>query len=99
MWSQNWRVYHKLLMPAVSPNDVDLDVNVQQKNWTSRDMVKRSDDFYSSLGLPAMTNTFWRESVFENSDDATPKAKCHGTAANMFEPDDFRFKFQVNALK
>jgi hypothetical protein len=49
--------------------------------------VKRVEDFYQSMGLPAMTDTFWRESVFENKNGV---ANCHGTAADMFKNDDYR---------
>lgn len=50
--------------------------------------AKRAEDFYQSLGLPAMPDTFWRESVFarENNSDT----RCHGTAADMFQDGDFR---------
>lgn len=89
MWSQSWQVYHKLLMPGM-PIEGDLDLNVQRTQWTSRDMVNRADDFYSSMGLPPMTATFWKKSLFERSNKETHE-KCHGTAANMFEPDDYRY--------
>lgn len=65
----------------------DLDMNIGRTNWTSHDMVKRADDFYSSMGLPLMTEKFWEKSLFERSSN---NEKCHGTAANMFEPDDYR---------
>lgn len=88
MWSQNWEVYHALLLPRITM-DSDLDANLQNTNWTSYDMVRRADDFYSSLGLPSMTRKFWEKSLFERSNDSSNE-KCHGTAANMFEPDDYR---------
>lgn len=67
---------------------IDLDVKMKQLNWSSIDMVKRADDFYRSLSLPAMTSEFWTRSIFEKSDEST---KCHGTAANMFQASDYRF--------
>lgn len=93
MWSQNWQVYHKLLMPTLV-TEFDLDSNVGQTNWSSYDMAKRADDFYTSIGMPAMTKTFWEKSVFEKS-SGNSKEKCHGTAANMFEQDDYRLKLII----
>lgn len=84
MWSQNWEMWHPLLMPYAR---VNLDRNLRNTNWSSLDMVKRADDFYSSLGLPAMPDKFWRLSNFQQNGDF---GKCHGTAANMFRENDYR---------
>lgn len=84
MWSQNWQLYQKLILPV---DDIDLDVRMRNLNWTSVDMVKRADDFYRSLSLPPMTNEFWTRSIFQRNDNSV---KCHGTAANMYQPNDYR---------
>lgn len=57
-------------------------------NWTTIDMVKKADDFYSSMGLPKMVKKFWKNSYFEKNEKLQ---KCHGTAANMYNDKDFRF--------
>lgn len=85
MWSQNWNLYEKLISPF---NEVDLDDNFMKTNWTNIDMVKHADDYYSSMGLPRMSKLFWEKSLFGKSDS---DLKCHGTAANMFSFDDFRY--------
>lgn len=84
MWAQNWQLYRNLILPF---QEFNLDETVKALNWSSIDMVKRSDDFYRSLSLPAMTNQFWKHSIFEKSEKFH---NCHGTAANMFEKDDYR---------
>lgn len=83
MWSQDWSTYHQLL----SQFPVNLDKNIKQTNWTTIDMVKRADDFYSSMGLKRMSEKFWEKSYFEKSKNVS---QCHGTAADMFQKDDFR---------
>lgn len=84
MWAQNWKLYEKLIIPFF---EVNLDENFEKTNWTNIDMVKRADDFYSSMGMPGMTKTFWEKSLFQKNG---ADVKCHGTAANMFLQDDFR---------
>lgn len=49
-------------------------------------MMKRAEDFYTSTGLGRMTKTFWNKSLI----DELLNVSCHGTAADMFSPDDFR---------
>ncbi|XP_050358836.1 angiotensin-converting enzyme-like [Nymphalis io] len=87
LWSQNWEP----LVDMILPNDINLDDRMKNLNWTVKDMVKRAEDFYVSLGLPPMTEKFWQKSVF--SRDNHSLARCHGTAADMFESDDVRLLY------
>lgn len=50
--------------------------------------MKRTEDFYMSLNLPAMTDIFWRKSVL--TQERNNDVQCHGTAADMFRKDDYR---------
>ncbi|XP_055310478.1 angiotensin-converting enzyme-like [Sitodiplosis mosellana] len=84
MWSQNWQLYQNLILPF---NDFQLDETMKNLNWTIIDMVKKADDFYRSLSLPEMPQQFWQKSIFEKSERFR---NCHGTAANMFVPNDYR---------
>ncbi|KAJ8704540.1 hypothetical protein PYW07_011728 [Mythimna separata] len=93
LWSQNWEPLADLLLPKT----IDLDESIRKMNWTVMHMARRAEDFYQSLGLPAMTETFWRESVFarENNSDT----RCHGTAADMFQDGDFRLLYCSDTSK
>lgn len=84
MWSQNWQLYQNLILPF---NEFQLESKLKSLNWTSTELVRKADDFYRSLSLPAMTQKFWQNSIFEKSDQFR---NCHGTAANMFDTDDYR---------
>ncbi|KAI8441442.1 hypothetical protein MSG28_015042 [Choristoneura fumiferana] len=86
LWAQNWDSIADLILPQT----VDLDKSLKSSNWTALKLVKHAEDFYQSLGLPAMTAAFWRESVFERE---TPDTRCHGTAADMFKDGDFRLLY------
>lgn len=85
MWSSSWDG----LMDVVAPSVLNLDSAVQKIFPTARAMLKSSEDFYASLGLPRMTQDFWAKSRFsENGTSET--VTCHGTAANMYIPGDVR---------
>ncbi|XP_075988364.1 angiotensin-converting enzyme-related protein-like [Anticarsia gemmatalis] len=92
LWSQNWEPLADMMLPK----NIDLDKSIKESNWTVMHMVKRAEDFYQSLGLPAMTDKFWRESKFtrENND-----ARCHGTAADMFQNGDYRLLYCAETSK
>ncbi|KOB57768.1 putative angiotensin-converting enzyme, partial [Operophtera brumata] len=57
---------------------------------------KRAEDFYQSFGLPAMTDAFWRKSVFTKGNKNT---RCHGAAADMFKDGDFRLLYCSGTTK
>lgn len=84
MWSQNWQLYQNLILPL---NEFKLEETLKHLNWTSIDLVRKADDFYRSFSLPAMTQKFWQNSIFEKSNHFR---NCHGTAANMFDSNDYR---------
>lgn len=83
-------IFHDEIAPFLFGNDFDLDKALTDKKWSAIDMIKRSEDFYGSLGLPPMTRKFWTNSYISDK-DAGNETICHGTAANMFDKDDFRF--------
>ncbi|OWR51282.1 putative angiotensin-converting enzyme [Danaus plexippus plexippus] len=86
LWSYNWEPLAEFIIPKT----IDLDDRMKSLNWTVIDMVKRADDFYISLGLPAMTETFWSKSLMTRVND---NERCHGTAADMFKDGDFRLLY------
>jgi peptidyl-dipeptidase A len=89
--STSWEsFFHDEIEPLVFGNEFKLEKALTDKNFSAVDLVKRSEDFYSSMGLPPMSNDFWEKSYISNSDGGNG-TNCHGTAANMFDKNDFRF--------
>ncbi|GLV39683.1 Angiotensin converting enzyme [Carabus blaptoides fortunei] len=86
MWAQDWSALLGLLIPE--DQNLHLDQRIASKNWTIKDMVQIAEDMYVSLGLPKMTEKFWKHSKFERNEKNS--SLCHGTAANMFDEDDYR---------
>ncbi|XP_050074546.1 angiotensin-converting enzyme-like [Anopheles maculipalpis] len=88
MWSHSWIGYaHDII-----PHRVDIDRAFGEANWTSLDLVQRAEDLYASLGLPRLTDEFWKHSVIGKTADG---GKCHGTAANMFADGSADFRMIV----
>lgn len=86
-WNANW--YHLLkdyIEPSIFADEWNIDTAVDMKMWTSHDVFKRVEDFYTSMGLNKMTKDFWNKSYISKDSNMS----CHGTAANMFKDDDYR---------
>ncbi|XP_050673406.1 angiotensin-converting enzyme-like [Leptidea sinapis] len=89
LWSQDWAALAELILPTT----INLDERIKKLNWTAEHLVRRAEDFYLSLGLPSMTDSFWRESIFSRLNNSI---RCHGTAADMFKNGDYRLLYCFN---
>jgi peptidyl-dipeptidase A len=87
MWAQNWEALLDLLLPG--QKITNLTSALRTRNYTITNMVRHAEDFYTSLGLEPMTHSFWIHSQLEKSSDSN--GTCHGTAANMYQPGDYRY--------
>jgi peptidyl-dipeptidase A len=95
MWSQNWEALLDLLLP--NQKMLNLTSALRSRNYTTVDMVRHAEDFYTSLGLEPMTHSFWMHSQIERPTDNN--GTCHGTAANMYQPGDYRYSVHSRKLE
>lgn len=88
-WNANWAtLYRDEIARKVFPNSKwSIDVKLALKHWSTRQILQRVEDFYTSTGLLRMTNEFWDQSLIG---DNLNNFNCHGTAADMFTPRDYR---------
>ena len=86
MWAQNWEALLDLLVPGLKT--INVTAALRARNYSTFDMVHNAEDFYMSLGLEPMTRSFWKHSHIERP--VGNNGTCHGTAANMYQPGDYR---------
>ena len=60
----------------------------QSQQYTPTKMFKLAEDYFTSLGLDPMTDTFWRKSLIVRPDDR--EVVCHAAAQDLYTRDDFR---------
>ena len=66
-----------------------------EQNYTAEKIFKKSEEFFTSLGLPKMTEKFWKNSIIEKPTDPNHAGMvCHASAWDFFDQDgdDFRIK-------
>nr|XP_050033967.1 angiotensin-converting enzyme-like [Dermacentor andersoni] len=88
MWAQEWGTLYPHLTTEEKPLDISKTM-VEQK-WNATMMFHAADDFFASLGLDKMTDTFWKKSIITKPNDRD--IQCHASAWNMYDGDDFRIK-------
>ncbi len=98
MWAQEWGNIYDLVAPkGVGEIGYNLTTLLAAKGYDPIKMVKDGEAFYTSLGLPALPDTFWQRSQFVKPRDR--EVVCHASAWNIDNKDDLRIKMciKVNA--
>ena len=90
MWSQTWGNIYDLVAPY--PNEQGLDVTkalVEQK-YDAVKMTETAEDFFVSLGLPELPDSFWQNSMLTKPRDRD--VVCHASAWDLDGGKDPRIK-------
>ncbi|CAL1542879.1 unnamed protein product [Lymnaea stagnalis] len=98
MWAQDWDNIFKYVVPFPNKTSADITGQMLKQNYTVEKMFHLAESFYVSLGLRNMTEKFWKYSELVKPTDGRAFV-CHGTAFNMFAPDDFRIKMCTEITK
>ncbi|KAL8582105.1 hypothetical protein ACOMHN_004025 [Nucella lapillus] len=91
MYAQQWHFVKDLLMPYPNKTSVDVTDELVRQNYTARKIFETAEDFFVSLGLEPMPQTFWDKSMLEKPKDGR-KVVCHPTAWDFDNGVDFRIK-------
>ncbi len=99
MWAQDWLWRLDLLWPepptgagkgkrARSLSDV-----LVERKTTPEQMVRHGEAFFTSLGIPALPETFWQRSLLQRPRDR--EVQCHASAWDLDFQDDLRIKMCI----
>ncbi len=93
MWAQGWGFIYDLMEPYPGVSDLDVDSTLQTKNYSPQEMVRSAENFYVSLGMPRLPDTFWERSMFTKPADRD--VVCHASAWGLDGGNDLRIKMCI----
>lgn len=94
MWAQEWgNIYDVVAPPGAGDIGYDTGELLTAKGYDPIKMVKAGEGFYTSLGFPALPETFWTRSLFVKPADR--EVVCHASAWNVDNKDDLRIKMCI----
>ncbi|MDH3336801.1 MAG: M2 family metallopeptidase [Gammaproteobacteria bacterium] len=93
MWAQQWSFIYELLEPYPGVSDLDVDSTLKTKNYSPQEMVRSAENFYVSLGMRHLPDTFWERSMFSKPVDRD--VVCHASAWNLDGDTDLRIKMCI----
>ena len=94
MWAQEWGNIYDLVAPKNTPGaGYDLTQLIRRERLDAREMTRYGERFFTSLGLPALPETFWERSLFTKPRDR--EVVCHASAWDIDNEDDLRIKMCI----
>lgn len=93
MWAQEWGNIYDLVAPY--PNEAPLNITpaIVAKNWSPEQMTKVAEQFFLSLGMQALPQSFWEKSMLQKPTDR--EVVCHASAWDMNTKGDVRIKMCI----
>ena len=90
MWAQSWADIYDLLEPYPGVLNLDVTSTLKEGNFTPVQMTKMAEGFFTSMGLPELPDSFYKNSLLEKPRDRD--VVCHASAWPMGNGDDVRIK-------
>jgi len=97
MWAQQWGNLWDMLEPYPDAGGLDVEGGLKAQGYDHVKMVQRAEDFYSSLGFPALPKSFYEKSQFLQPRDRD--VVCHASAWDMDLHGDVRIKMCIKPIE
>ncbi len=93
MWAQEWGNIYDLVKPYDSEQNLDVTAALEQQGYDAEKMVRSAENFYKSMGLRELPETFWQKSMLVRPQDR--EVVCHASAWPMNQKEDVRIKMCI----
>ncbi|KAL5281727.1 hypothetical protein ACFFRR_005209 [Megaselia abdita] len=91
MWAQTWGEIASIISPFPEKPLIDVSDEMVRQGITPKKMFEMGDDFFTSLNLIKLPQTFWDKSILEKPTDGRDLI-CHASAWDFYKKDDVRIK-------
>jgi peptidyl-dipeptidase A len=93
MWAQEWADIYPLVEPYPGQPSLDVTRKLVQKKVDAKGMVKLGEQFFTSLGMDPLPQSFWDRSMFTKPKDRN--VVCHASAWDVQYANDLRIKMCI----
>ena len=90
---QEWGAIYDIMEPYPGESDLDVDGALKTKDYSPQEMVRSAENFYVSLGMDRLPDTFWTRSQFVAPQDRD--VVCHASAWGLDGGNDLRIKMCI----
>jgi peptidyl-dipeptidase A len=93
MWAQQWGNVYDMVKPYDTELNLDVTGALEAQGYTPERMVQSAENFYTSLGLRGLPESFWKKSMLTRPKDR--EVVCHASAWPMNLEEDVRIKMCI----
>jgi peptidyl-dipeptidase A len=93
MWAQEWGNIYDLVKPFDSELNLDITAALEKQGYDAEKMVRSAEEFYTSMGLRELPESFWQKSMLVRPQDR--EVVCHASAWPMNLKEDVRIKMCI----
>ncbi|HRC55682.1 MAG TPA: M2 family metallopeptidase [Kofleriaceae bacterium] len=93
MWAQSWDYLYPDMEPYHGVSKVDVTPALQQQKYDAVKMVKAAENFFVSLGMNPLPDSFWERSMLVKPPGK--EAVCHASAWDVTYANDLRIKMCI----
>ena len=93
MWAQQWGNIWDLVEPYKGAGSLDITAGLVKQGYDAEKMVRKAEEFYTSLGMPALPASFYEKSQLLKPRDRD--VVCHASAWDMNFQGDVRIKMCI----
>ncbi len=90
MWSQTWDNIYPLMEPYEGVASLDVTAALKEQGYDELKMTKTAEQFFTSLGLPDLPESFYENSLIKKPADRN--VVCHASAWDLDNGNDPRIK-------
>ena len=91
MWAQQWSNIYPLVEPYGGVGDgLDVSGALEKQGYSAVKMTETAEDFFVSLGMPELPESFWKKSMLTKPRDRD--VVCHASAWDLNMEGDVRIK-------
>jgi len=90
MWAQEWGKIYDLVEPYPGVGQFDVDAALVEQDWSAVRMTETAENFFVSMGMPELPDTFWERSLLTKPRDRD--VVCHASAWPLDNGNDVRIK-------
>jgi len=88
MWAQDWANIIDLTIPFPEKPFIDITPEMRRQGYTVQKIFEMGDDFFTSLNLTKLPESFWNLSMLERPEDRD--VVCHASAWDFYQNSDVR---------
>ncbi|XP_053692653.1 angiotensin-converting enzyme-like [Sabethes cyaneus] len=91
MWAQTWDNVADITTPFPKSKLLDVTDEMVAQGYDALKMFHMGDEFFVSLNMTRLPQTFWEKSILEKPTDGR-ELVCHASAWDFYKQDDVRIK-------